>query len=646
MATMSESLDARAQQESLQYQAATAEATSEQAVAARESAAILADQNKIHLDTEENTGEAAKSLAVLVSLVQNMVVKQEEQAKTLADMSAQQTAATMIKPADNKKEEIKEFKDIGSLLKHIVSLKVAEKVEEKGFGKLLGKAVKFMDKSNNKTKVIDAKDAKKAGDGDGKPKAPGLDNKMITAGMASAVMKALNPLALVEAFFTKLLPLLLVAGLLIYGFVVGFLGGDVYDALAVMIGVIVVAVLAYVAYCYVKEAIINAVKIACEFMKVAIEAAADWATVPIIIAMIAVIGVAFLAAAALIIVIIGAALVGIVLAMYLMTKAIKKLMTNMIEDIMDVFEEQFENLGKMITAVVDTFKELVPVMTSLMTSTAETLSKGISEAMDTVTRTFSMMSGVMKDLAKEISDIFNGLAAAIIASQLGQAVKKYKEEEVTQLTVSALTAEFAANEEMWQMMADQFGDSVNENFGKLNESLMATYTHIADTVTKNITTLFETAYKGIAAITTGFITLLLSMPVLGLLLGLTGGATFAALIAPLLHTANEIKDLLTKLVKENKTHETSIIRAASYSNAVGGNTQYNTYMPSSFIQPTDGTASFSAADEIVAAVESSGGGVSAEYLDKKFEDLHEDLINIVKAVVKGDDKKKGILPWF
>ena len=677
MPDIKETMNAKSAAESLAAQQGAAKSAAEQAQAAKDQLKTLADQNKIHIDTSEAAKNSEGSLKELVGLVQTLINKVNEQSQTISQMSAAQQAANMAKPGaggGDEKERTVQFKTVGLLLKQIVKAKLKEMVANTKMGKFFGKMGKLLKKKDKKdTKTIDAKAAKKGGGKGGEVPPPTLDNKMIASSMASAAANALNPIALVTAFFTKLLPILLVLGILLYGFITGFLDGDVSDFISVMIGVIIGAVLAYIAYMLIKELIVLGIKVVCEFMKVAIEAAADWATVPIIIGIIAVIGIAFLLAAALIIIIIGLALVGIVLAVWLITGVITDMIEDMTEDIMEIMGEQFEKLGGMINAVIETFVVLVPYMANMMQKMADDLKTGIQNALIKLIITFSFMSVVMQRLADEISRIFNGIAAAIIASALGQMIQK-QEEQAAEITISQLTADFESSALMCMLIAAAVAEQVGEKFGEAMISFMDliedifgdigdiiydhidtmmstinamldTYLELFKTSITQLSTLFVTAMTAIISITAAFLTLLFTMPILGLLFGLIGTNSFSAAIEPLLEQTKQIKALLKQLVLGNTQRQTGIIRSAAVNNSqVNGTEQFNTNNYSqNTIQPVDGESTFESADEITTErVILDTNREMMEFLKEQFERIVNSLDSIGEEM--GAEMDKG--GWF
>ena len=257
-----------------------------------------------------------------------------------------------------------------------------------------------------------------------KPGNNGIDSKLIAEKLTTGLCKTLNPIELVKAFFTKLLPLLIIGGLLLYGFVVGFMEGTFWDFVIVLGATIIGLFVAFVAFQIAKTLILLGVQIACEWIKVALAAQ------PAAMAMIAVgvIVLAFLAVAAIIAVAVVATIIAVIAATYLLTKAMKAMFSNMIKDVLGTFEDQLAKTEEIITSTMKTLSSLIPMMSEQMLQMADTLNKGMTNVIGNLHKSFLRMEQTMDGLATEMSKIFNGLAAAIISSALFKSVEKAKAE--------------------------------------------------------------------------------------------------------------------------------------------------------------------------------------------------------------------------
>lgn len=273
------------------------------------------------------------------------------------------------------------------------------------------------------TKMLVSKKKESAANPKG-PGTPTIDSKLIADKLTTGLCKTLNPIELVKAFFTKLLPLLIVGGLLLYGFVVGFMEGTFWDFVTVLGITIIGLFIAYVAFQYVKSLILLDIQIACEFIKVALAAQ------PAAMAMLAVgiIVVAFLVVAAVIVVAVLAAILVVIAATFILTKAMQAMVNNMIESIMGTFEKQLSKTEDMIKLTMQTLANVIPMMSEKMLEMADTLNKGMTNVISNLHKSFLRMEETMDGLATEMSKIFNGLAAAIISSALFKSVEKAKAE--------------------------------------------------------------------------------------------------------------------------------------------------------------------------------------------------------------------------
>ena len=509
--------------------------------------------------------------------------------------------------------------------------------------------------------------SKKAGKGGG----ISLDAKTMAKGIGSAISgaitKILSPVALVKAFFTELFPILITVGILLYAFITGWFDGDLIDVIMVLVGIIIVAYLAYLAWTMIKDMIVHGIKIACEFLKVAIEAAADWAAVYVIIAVIAVIAVAFLIAAALIIVIIGLALVGIVLAVWLITKVITSMIEDMTEKIMGIMEEQFSALEDMIVSVVSTFAVLVPMLCDLMTDVAEELEDGISDALSGIWMTFQMMTYTMETLSNEIQRIFNGLVAAILASFLGKAVKQ-TEEQAADITIEALNADFKIGGMLSAMIADIIGTGFTDMLSEVTESALDSLDDLIDTMADFVDDIADSAYyammkisdvisdMGDAAINTiyemgiavvvgvwqlvgTFMAILFTMPLVGLMMGLVGNNSFSEAIQPLIAQTEIIVSLLAAIVANNTMLKSQQAVPYSMTNVTEGD-NYGDNSSLTTIGQTDGTHIIESPTNYT---HREDAGISDEDMisNANFEKYMKAILRALAPVTQKNEKSRG-----
>lgn len=682
MADIKETMNAKASAESLAAQQNTAKSAAEQAQAAKDQLKTLAEQNKIHMDTGEAAKNSEGSLKELVGLVRTMMGKVEAQANTMAQMSASQQAAGMAKPgaADNgsKTQEV-HFKTVGTLLKMIVKAKLKEAVANTRMGKVFGKMSKALAKQGQKaTKTIDAKSMKQEGKGDGKPQAPQLDNKMLASSLMQGVITALNPIALVTAFLTKVLPLIIILGILLYGFITGFLGGDVKDVIIAMVGIIIAAILAYVAWMLIKEAIVIAIKIACEILKVVIEAAADWFAVGIIVAMVAVIGIAFLAAAALIIILLAAALLLIAVAFAFVFKMIIGQIIKLVKFLSDLFFKFVDKIVKTVLTIIDKILEVFHEVGDEFFAAVEKIVDLIMAPVDKVMSLFESVGNTVKSIVDGILDIFKGIAGKLLSKIVGFFGGKEEEAKaeaaVKPIVVESLNASLWNDKELgykiqedWTKGIKDFiagvSDAVTSTLKTAFENMIATATTLLNTMLASmvalfasymqtlgvavtqLTMLFGAAFAGITTITMAFVGLLMTMPLLGMLFGLVGRNSFKDAIEPLLRVTEQIADLLHYLVANAIARSTGTVKTTAInSSSVDGSETYNTTNIDNTAYPSDGERTFKDADQIPAAREARNGGdalVTQAFLAEQVKILVNALGDLELST--GSDEEGG---WF
>lgn len=636
---------------------------------------LLLGNNQIQVESAASADESSKDMSALLDATKTMVVDNESNAEEMQASLSDLTDASKGMAAQKENSGlIAHLKSAGGMLKQMAKIAAKEYVQQTKYGKLWTNISKEMKKQGAaKTKVVEGK-SDEGGKGGGGGDVPPLDNKMIAASMAAAAFKALNPVTMVLTFLTKVVPMLIVFGLLLYGFIVGYLNGTVADFVLTLVTVIIAAVLAYVAYLYIKEAIMFGIKVACEFMKVGIEAAADWAAVYVIIAVIAIIAVAFLVAAVLVVAIIALAIVGIVIAMYFLTKAIQSMMEDMIEDIMEVFGEQIGELKKLIMSTIAVFATLVPIMSKMMTSTAETLKTGMEKALSGISATFKVMTDTMDKLATEISDIFNGLAAAILASAIGKSVQQQKE-QAANLTIQSLTAEFESNEKMISEISNMVAANINETiaqaFSGVGSAISQFVTAVTDLVSNANTvigdiltavySLFEGAYniitkstvlligkiiEDVDRITNAFVGLLFGLPLVGWLMGLVGSNSFTEALKPLVENTAQIK-ALTKSVLEAVTAKRQGYAHSSATNNTVTNSEtsvidsaINTITPTDTETVNEDTTTLQGTPSNFVTAQAFGAQMAAVRAQMK------DMIEAIYKTAPEKTSKKGLFGWW
>lgn len=631
----------------------------------------LIGNNQIQVETSD---ENAAGMSALLDATKEMAANSDDNVAQLETGISSLTAAASKNMAGGKNNDlVARIKSIGSSMLTMSKLAAKEYAQTTKVGKIFADVSKQLKKQGEpKTSIIQSKlPEQKAGSG--KIKSLMLNSKMIATAMGAATLKALNPVALVTAFLTKVLPLIVLFGLFLFGFIKGYMNGTIADALIAMTLLIVAAVAAYIAYLYIKEAILYGIKIACEMTKVAIAAAANWAAVGVIIAMVAVIGVAFLLAAALIIVIVGAAIVGVVVAMYFLTKAIKGMMEDMIDDIASTFGEQLDGMKKLISETIGTFTTLVPIMSQMMNDTAASLKTGMEKALNGIQETFKVMTSTMDSLAAEISKIFNGLAAAILASAIGKAVKQ-REETIANTTINSLTAQFKTNPELIGAIAAAVGQgflgeinsvisSISSAVGQFTvasaemidlarmtlstavDGVISLFNDAGNIIISQTILLISKIVDDVNLITGAFVAMLTGLPIVGWLMGLVGANSFAEALQPLTENSMQIKNLTAEILDGVTAKRGGFAKSQAVTNTVANDN--TSYIESSMntLMPTDGE---SLNVETTSLSETPANFITPLTFNNQLGAVRQALKDVVDAIYKTapENEKKGLFGWL
>ena len=301
-------------------------------------------------DFQENT--LSRLTDIYSAILQNNSNNAGTEENSLLSLSREITSS-IVSAGSNQDENTAIFKAMDKSLYALVKLNHMQLQQEMRMGRIVNKIEKVVGKDANKTKMTESS----SGGGEDYNVGPltldpsKLDMSGIAKSMASSAAAALNPAKLVKAFFTELLPYVIIFGLLLYGFITGYLGGDVYDFILVLGGIIVAAFLAYIAYQYVKAAILLAFQITCELIKVALAAQ------PALLAMVAIgiIMVAFLLVAGVMLILFGAAFIliakGVSILIESITDSIIKFLSFGVETFAKIPVMIGEMFGKIIRAI-------------------------------------------------------------------------------------------------------------------------------------------------------------------------------------------------------------------------------------------------------------------------------------------------------
>lgn len=246
-------------------------------------------------------------------------------------------------------QDIKLNKNTGKNWKNIIKLikGIEDNTEEKEKTKTFSAA----DNSN--------KNSEKTG-------SPQLDSNAIASAMSAAVTKCLNVVTMIKTFLTVVLPKIIIFGLLLLIFIETFFDVDILDAIWFVVGIIIAAVLAYIAFKFIlaaalqafqflKENILLIFQMACEVIKIAI--AAGPATFAIL--MIGIVAIAFLVLCPFIILALAGAILLIAIAIAIVVKFLSEAIIGIISTITDSILKIVDKIAESAQAIVDIIKAVV-----------------------------------------------------------------------------------------------------------------------------------------------------------------------------------------------------------------------------------------------------------------------------------------------
>ena len=300
--------------------------------------------------TENALDEQDRSISALYDIYDQMLENQtQELTENISDLGAGK-AEEMVAVGDTADDE-------KNAILHTISGSILSllKINQDGLShevkeeRILNNIQKGLLKNEKKTKTAEATPINNSQGGEIPPIDPTkIDMSGIAKSMAQATAAQLSPAKLIKEFFTAMLPYIIIFGLLLYGFVVGFMDGDFMDFVMILGGIVVAAFLAYIAWQMVKAGILLAFQMMCEMLKVALAAQ------PALAAMIAIgiIQIAFLLAAGLLVIMVAAALaillVSIGIVLKLIVDAVIALLDGLLTIIVKIPLMILESFAKMI----------------------------------------------------------------------------------------------------------------------------------------------------------------------------------------------------------------------------------------------------------------------------------------------------------
>lgn len=632
----------------------------------REIIAALLEQNKISVEQSDSAQETTNSLKELINSSSEMVETTKEQNDSLNSLSAAAEAQSMAASngSDSSKPIVDAVHSLGSYLKSMVTLaRKADKAETKNsrFFKKLGSVLtKKKDKETTVAKSNDKKEDK----GGGLSLDVGALAKGIGGAISGVISKILSPIALVKAFFTELLPILLIAGILLYAFISNWFDVDLLDVIIGLVGVIIVAYLAYRAWLMAKELIVFGIKIACEFLKVAIQAAASWAANAAVIAMVMLVGIAFLAAIALFLIIFAACFLVIGLVFVYMVKEIIGAIISLISVVKDIFLEFVDKL-------IDVFLRVVEVIASVFSGIFELFFDLVGKIFDilvapinAICSVFSAIGEAIGSIVSGIVKIFSGIAGKLIRAIFGgsddeESSSEDKENFVVNSMEASLWCGWNFAGELFDAFTSSFDDTMSAIRSSLSfffapDELLKPVTDSIDDVLSSIDNVVNSmfavivdAVMGITAVCTNaiaaiwtmagvFITLLYSIPLMGFLMGITGANSFSEAIQPLVAQTEIIVSLLSEIVANNAMMKSQQAVPYSMTNVTEGD-NYGDNSSLTTIGQTDGTSVIESPTNFISSSksETSDGDTIT---NSSFEKYMKDVIGVLKEMQKASNK--------
>ena len=580
---------------SAQQNAAAMAVTEDIAASIEEMKHALFELTHVSVETQAADTEQVSGLKDLCDTCSQMVVIGEKQAESTASLESLTASAEAKKmSADKSGGIIAQIKNTGSILKEMAKIAAKEYVQNTKAGKIWTNISKEMKKQGAaKTKVIEGKKDEKGG-GIGDVPAPELNSGLIAAQMADAAAKALNPVTLVMTFLTKVLPLILIFGLLLYGFIKGYLGGDVYDFLVVVGTIVFTAFLAYVAWMMIKEGILLAFKFVCEVIKTMASVAADWAEFALVAGVVVVIMAAFILVATMLI--IAVVLIGVVIAI-----AIGAILTSIVKTLVEIGKIFMDAIGHVVDVLVEIAPKLVALAKELFGLIHDALmlipnfiKELITVAVDTFFETMGKLvdhilgfcDKVLSTIGNVVAKLFGGIFGSIFGQKEEPKKEEKPEQDLSKLAIDTLNANMMIGGEFASMLLDGFSaafaeaiepaklamENIAESFNMAYTSTMdkinSLFTAVSETVKNQTGILIASLIADLNIITGAFLSLLFGMPIVGWLMGLVGANSFTKALEPLVENTRQIVELQTQLLKAATMKQNGYAKSTAITNTV------------------------------------------------------------------------------
>ena len=660
---------------SAQQNAAAMAVTEDIAASIEEMKHALFELTHVSVETQATDTEQVSGLKDLCDTCSQMVAVGEKQAESTASLESLTASAEAKKmSADKSSGIIAQIKNTGSILKDMAKIAAKEYVMNTKAGKLWTNISKEMKKQGaSKTKVIEGKKDEKGG-GVGDVPAPELNSGLIAAQMADAAAKALNPVTLVMTFLTKVLPLILVFGLLLYGFIKGYLDGDVYDFLVVVGTIVFTAFLAYVAWMMVKEGILLAFKFVCEVIKTLASVSADWAEFALVAGIVVVIMVAFILVAAVLI--IAVVLIGVVIAI-----AIGAILTSIVKTLVEIGKIFMDAIGHVVDVLVEIAPKLVALAKELFGLIHDALmlipnfiKELITVAVDTFFETMGKLvdhilgfcDKVLSTIGNVVAKLFGGIFGSIFGKKEEPKKEEKSEQDLSKLAIDTMNANMMIGGEFARMLFEGFSaafaeaiepaklamENIAESFNMAYTSTMdkinSLFTAVSETVKNQTGILIASLIADLNIITGAFLSLLFGMPIIGWLMGLVGANSFTKALEPLVENTRQIVDLQTQLLKAATLKQNGYAKSTAVTNTVTNAETQILDTATNTVMPTDGE---NVETETTTLSKTPSNFVTAQAFNAQMNKINEAMENVVKAIYatapEASKKSGGLFAgWF
>lgn len=638
---------------------------------------LLTQNNKINVDNGKDAYEQASDLSKLVDVTTQMTEELknssvENEKSDLSSLSPTAEQKDMMSVGNKENPEVGILKSIAGSILNIPKLMIKKAKDDFKEAKAIISMEKTMAKSNKPgTKVISGK----SGGGKDKPddkKNPFLNSMLIASKMADAASKALNPIKLVAAFLTKVLPLIIIAGLFLYGFFSEWLKEDALGAILGLTATIVTIFTAYMVWKYGKEIVFYAIKLAFETIKMIAGVGASWAIVGMFAVMIAImlpiILAVFLVLLVVVTVIVALIAVVLVAALAAIFVMLVKALGELFKVIVDCIVYAIEGLAKILPLILDMLKEMFSFLldillmipkfiVDLIVAFIEGLGDIIVSIIDTI---MNVISSILGGIAKAIGSIFGGLFGGLF----GDDDEKKDEEELKELTINTLQAQFSVGGVLASLIGAGFTDAMNDAFSETMQSIESVAENFKtsyDATMNNINAmmrevrtmiisqtvaLMTTLITELTLISGAFLAILLGIPLIGWMMGLVGSNSFSKALEPLVENTTQIKDLIGQIIAGmNKKVESIAKSSSTINNAESSTTTIDSITNS--VSPIEGESSVDSESTVI-----SGGGIETPIVTSQqfgfqmyeIKTLLRQLIQISKATE--EEKKKGLLGFL